>query len=133
MRAAVCCRPTPPGSACATSPRIDRLQANMDFRYRSAMYLLHPVNQRNARRLVVVSHGHCADYNGRFNAGIGSLIDHLLENGFTVLAMQMPLYGWNRQTDFQLPSGRVTATTHDEMVRILEGKGGSVCGSSSNP
>jgi hypothetical protein len=33
--------------------------------------------------------------------------------------------GWNRQTDFQLPSGRVTATTHDAMVSALEGKGGS--------
>ena len=82
----------------------------MDFRYSTTMYLLHPVNTGNARRLVIVSHGHCADYNSRFNAGIGPLIDHLLKNGFTVLSMQMPLHGWNRQTGFQLPSGTVTAT-----------------------
>jgi hypothetical protein len=105
--------------------RIERLQANMDFRYSTAMHLLHPANTANARRLVIVSHGHCADYNSRFNAGIGPLIDHLLENGFTVLAVQMPLHGWNRQTSFQLPSGAVTATNHDEIVNALEGKGGS--------
>ncbi len=105
--------------------RVERLQANIDFGYSTALYLLHPASLRNARRLVIVSHGHCVDYSGRFDAGIGTLIDHLLESGFTVLAVQMPLHGWNRQTSFQLPSGTVTATNHDEMVAALEGKGGS--------
>jgi hypothetical protein len=112
------------GLRAANVARIERLQANMDFRYSTTLYLLHPANTRNARRLVIVSHGH-ADYNGRFNAGVGGLIDHLLENGFTVLSMQMPLYGWNRQTNFQLPTGTATAADHNEMVRALEGKGGS--------
>jgi hypothetical protein len=104
---------------------VERLQADMDFRFSTVMYLLHPANTGNARRLVVVSHGHCADYNSRFNAGIGSLIDHLLESGFTVLSVQMPLHGWNRQTSFQLPTGKVAVTNHDDMVLALEGKGGS--------
>jgi hypothetical protein len=112
------------GLRAANIAHIERLRANMNFRYSTTLYLLHPVNTRYARRLVVVSHGH-ADYESRFNAGIGPLIDHLLENGFTVLAMQMPLYGWNKQTSFLLPSGAVTASNHDEMVRALEGKGGS--------
>ena len=83
----------------------ERWQANMDFHFSTTMYLLHPANTGNARRLAIVSHGHCADYDSRFNAGIGRLIDHLLKNGFTVLSMQMPLHGWNKQTSFQLPSG----------------------------
>jgi hypothetical protein len=103
----------------------DRLQANMEFGFKSTMYLLRPVNMANSRRLVIVSHGHCADYASRLNAGVGTLIDHLLKNGFTVLTVQMPLHGWNQQHDFQLPSGTVTAVTHDEMIKALEGKGGS--------
>ena len=103
----------------------DRLQANMDFGYSTAMYLLHPTNTANARRLAIVTHGHCANYDSRFDAGIGTLIDHLLNSGFSVLAMQMPLHGWNKQTSFQRPTGTVTANDHDEIVGKLEGKGGS--------
>jgi hypothetical protein len=112
------------GLRAANIARIERLQANMDFRYGTAAYVLHPANARIIPRLVIVSHGH-ADYDSRFNAGIGPLINHLLENGATVLAVQMPLYGWNRQQNLQLPSGAVTVHDHNEMVRALEGKGGS--------
>jgi hypothetical protein len=102
-----------------------RWQANMDFQYATAMYLLHPAKNDNAARLVIVTHGHCADYNSRFGAGIGPLIDDLLKNGFSVLAMQMPLHGWNTQNEFRLPSGTVKAADHNQMVKALEGKGGS--------
>jgi hypothetical protein len=106
----------------------DRLQAKMDFDYSTAMYLLHPVNTKNARRLAVVHHGHTG-YGDRFGLGVGSLTDHLLKNGFTVLAMQMPLNGWNiKQNKFHNVPGQpnpVILNNHNKVVSTLEGKGGS--------
>jgi hypothetical protein len=101
----------------------DKWQANMDFGYSTSMYLLRPVNTANAQRLVIVHHGH-AGYSIRFNDQIGVLTDQLLQNGFTVLSMEMPLMGWNTQTSFNLPSGTVSLTSHDAMVNTLEGQPG---------
>ena len=89
------------------------------------MYLLHPVDTRNAKRLAIVSHGH-ADYVNRFNAGVGTLIDHLLGNGFTVLSMEMPLFGWNTNGFYDAPGheGWWTPPNHDALVHALEGSHG---------
>lgn len=103
---------------------VDKWQANMDYGYSTSMYLLHPVNTSNEQRLAIVSHGHVGMSN-RFCDGIGTLTDHLLQNGFTVLEMEMPLTGWNNQTSFNLPSGTVNLTDHNQMVSTLEGKNGS--------
>ncbi|MCC6125788.1 MAG: autotransporter-associated beta strand repeat-containing protein [Pirellulales bacterium] len=102
----------------------EKWQANIDFGYSTSMYLLRPVNTANANRLAIVHHGHVG-FSGRFNLGTGTLTDHLLKNGFTVLQMQMPLMGWNTQTTFNLPSGTVTLSNHNAMVSTLEGQGGS--------
>jgi hypothetical protein len=103
----------------------DRLTANLDYRYRATMYLLHPADMRNAKRLAIVSHGH-ADYVNRFNAGVGTLIDHLLKNGFTVLSMEMPLFGWNTNGFYDAPGheGWWTPPNHDSLVNALEGSHG---------
>jgi hypothetical protein len=109
----------------ASIARVQRLTAKMDYNYSTRMYLLHPVNTRNARRLAIVSHGH-ADYGIRFNAGVGTLIDNLLGNGFTVLAMQMPLYGWNSATfsDATGHPGSWKPADHNALVDTLEGANG---------
>jgi hypothetical protein len=92
------------------------------------MYLLTPVNKTNVRRLAIVHHGHTG-YGNRFSLGVGALTDHLLKNGFTVLAMQMPLNGWNiKRNQFTGVPGRpspVTLDSHDTVVSVLEGNGGS--------
>ncbi|MCC6125355.1 MAG: PEP-CTERM sorting domain-containing protein [Pirellulales bacterium] len=101
----------------------EKWQANMDFGYSTSMYLLRPVNTANANRLAIVHHGHVG-YSTRFSLGIGTLTDHLLLNGFTVLSMEMPLMGWNTQTSFNLPSGTVNLTSHNAMVSTLENQPG---------
>jgi hypothetical protein len=106
----------------------ERWESHMDFGYSTAMYLLHPVNTKNARRLAIVHHGHTG-YGNRFTLGVGTLTDHLLKNGFTVLEMQMPLNGWNiRRNQFHDVPGQpnpVILNSHDNVVSTLEGKGGS--------
>ena len=104
---------------------VEKWQANMDFGYSTSMYLLRPamVNANN-NRLAIVHHGHVGMSN-RFSDGIGTLTDHLLQNGFTVLEMEMPLTGWNTQTTFKLPSGTAKLTNHNQMVTTLEGQNGS--------
>jgi hypothetical protein len=103
----------------------ERLTADMDYNYSTRMYLLHPVNTKNAQRLAIVSHGH-AGYGDRFNAGVGTLTDHLLKNGFTVLSMEMPLYGWNRNGFYNAPGhpGWWTPADHNAFVDTLEGANG---------
>jgi autotransporter-associated beta strand protein len=104
---------------------VEKWQANMDFGYSTSMYLLHPaVTNSNTQRLAIVHHGHVGMSN-RYCDGIGTLTDHLLQNGFTVLEMEMPLTGWNSQTSFNLPSGTQNLSSHNAMVSSLEGQNGS--------
>lgn len=60
--------------------------------YSSSLYVLYPPDSNG--RAVIVHHGHVG-YAWRWIAGVGTLITHLLNRGFVVAAMQMPLYGWN--------------------------------------
>lgn len=103
----------------------ERLTAKMDYGYRVQMYLLHPASRRNARRLAIVSHGH-VDYGNRFSTGVGTLIDRLLNNGFTVLAMQMPVYGWNSGGFLDAPghAGLWKPADHNALVDALENSKG---------
>ena len=82
---------------------VDRLDANvsgMDFH--SIAYLLHPkTTNANTTRLVIAHQGH----QGRLVDGVGDAINRLLQSGFTVLAMQMPLVGWNTWHTIALPDG----------------------------
>lgn len=60
--------------------------------YGTLIYVLSPEVPNG--RAVIVHQGH-ASYEARWSGGVGTLIDHLLAQGFTVAAMQMPLRGWN--------------------------------------
>ena len=106
--------------------RVEKLDAQVDFDYHHFSYLVHPVDQKNIDRLVIIHQGH----QGGLPDGVGNLANHLLARGFTVLLMQMPLVGWNKDNTFDLPNGLVTidrfgTAGHNQIVSKLEGKGGS--------
>lgn len=55
-------------------------------------FLFRPaVTNANTDRLVIVHQGHART----LEAGVGATAGHLLRAGFTVIAMTMPLFGWN--------------------------------------
>lgn len=72
---------------------IDLLYATIsDSPLRGRSFLFHPVvKNENNDRVVIVHQGHART----LEAGVGKTAGHLLHRGFTVVAMTMPLYGWN--------------------------------------
>ena len=103
---------------------VDRLDANVSgWDFHSVSYLLRPTNTANADRLVIVMAGH--DYGLMTNGtgtsnGLDRAVNGALRAGFSVVAMQMPLYGWHPNTTDKtavLPgaAGTVMFNTHDEI------------------
>jgi hypothetical protein len=72
---------------------VDLLYATIsDSPLRGRSFLFHPaVKNENTDRVVIVHQGHART----LEAGVGKTAGHLLHRGFTVVAMAMPLYGWN--------------------------------------
>jgi len=100
----------------------DYYDVHVDFDYHHYSYMLQPTSPAPSSRLAIVHQGH----QGGLGDGLSTTINHLLENGFNVLAMQMPLIGWNTDNTVVLPSGPVTITGgHDQLVPTLDGQGGS--------
>ena len=59
----------------------------------SLSYILYPARPLDeGERVVIVHQGHANDFGG---AGLGRATTELLRDGFTVVAMHMPLFGWN--------------------------------------
>ncbi len=76
--------------------RVDKLDADvsgMDFHATS--YLLRPVNTANVNRLAIVHQGHVYTAQGSMGYGVGDTANRLLQEGYSVIAMQLPLAGWN--------------------------------------
>ena len=101
---------------------VDRLDANVSgFDFHSIAYLIHPrLTNANSARLVIAHQGH----QGGLIDGVGDTANRLLQSGFTVLAMQMPLVGWNTDNSFVLPGGATVTTRygtagHDSMFLKL--------------
>jgi hypothetical protein len=94
--------------------RVDRLNANVSgWSFNALSYLLHPTNTANANRLAIVHQGHASN----LEAGVGATANHLLQQGFTVMTMMMPLYGWNTDTSAVISGqGVVNYSTHDQMI-----------------
>ena len=114
------------GLTVASVVRVEKLDAEVAFDYHHLSYLVHPADPGQDDRLVIIHQGH----QGGLSDGIGDLANHLLARGFTVLLMQMPLVGWNKDGTFDLPGGSETIKQrgtggHNQMVSELEGKGGS--------
>ena len=100
--------------------------SGMDFE--SVIYVLHPSNRTEGKtRIAIVHAGHMQEgIAGNFDLGLKDSIERLLESGFIVAAMQMPLVSWNRDSTGTLPNGksfeikkRGTAG-HDQMFELLE-------------
>ena len=87
---------------------VDLLDANVSgLDFHSIAYLIHPQRSNaNTSRLVIAHQGH----QGGLGDGVGDAINRLLESGFTVLAMQMPMVGWNKWRTITLPDGGGTVT-----------------------
>lgn len=108
------------GLAASNAAQAQRLDTVVDFGYGTHSYLLSPINPARADRLVIVHAGH-APCEKLWANGVGPLIDHLLTNGFSVLAMQMPMYGWHqRDVTLELPDGPAAVSTHSDFVDALE-------------
>lgn len=99
---------------------VDRLDADvssMDFH--SISYLIHPTNTTHANQLAIVHQGH-RYYDGRLSLGIDTTANRLLQEGYTVMLMQMPIKGWNYDSSVVLPGGKtVTFDHHDKMFQRL--------------
>ena len=100
--------------------------SGMDFE--SIVYVLHPSNRPEGKARVAIVHaGHMQEgIAGNFDLGLKDSIERLLESGFIVAAMQMPLVSWNKDATGTLPNGksfeikkRGTAG-HDQMFELLE-------------
>jgi dienelactone hydrolase len=107
-----------PAEAIAIDPgnvaSVDRLDANVSgWNFHAFTYLLYPTNRSNADRVVIVHQGHA----GTTESGVGAAANHLLQNGFTVALMQMPLFGWNTDRAAEIPGrGRITFRDHGQII-----------------
>ena len=104
---------------------VDKLDADvLGFDFHSILYLLHPAAPAPRPRLAIVHQGH----QGGLTDGLVPTIDHLLDSGFSVIAMQMPLVGWNTDSDgfdgaTPFHFGTRGTTGHDEMFAELADSG----------
>jgi hypothetical protein len=87
--------------------------------------LLHPANAAHANRLAIVHQGHVYSPETSLAAGIGDTANRLLQEGYTVIAMNMPLCGWNTDRMIHLPNGGTTTISgagsgaHNDMFAKL--------------
>jgi hypothetical protein len=87
---------------------VDRLVADIaPYDFQSVMYLIHAsATTAYNNRLVIAHQGH----QGGLIDGVADAVNRLLQDGFTVLVMQMPLVGWNTDNTVVLPNGGGTVT-----------------------
>ena len=109
--------------------RVDLYTVNvssMDFQ--SLAYVAYPATTNSISSQIAIVHaGHMPEDKNRFlEAGLKESIERLLENGFVVAVMQMPLVAWNRDDTGVLPDGSTfqvgkrSVAGHDELFRIVE-------------
>lgn len=79
---------------------VDQLNMSTDDLATHA-YLIQPIAPATQRRLAIVHQGHQADLLG----GLDTATNYFLQQGFDVLAMNMPLLGWNPDRTVTLPDG----------------------------
>lgn len=95
--------------------KVDRLDANVSgWDFHLSSYLIHPTTTNaNTNRVVLVQQGH----SNSLEAGVGATANHLLQNGFTVAVMHMPLLGWNSDQTAVIPGrGTFTYSDHNQMI-----------------
>jgi hypothetical protein len=83
---------------------VDGLDASV-MGMHSISYLIHPTNTASADRLVIVHMGHTNTPAESLGLGIGATVNRLLQKGYCVIIMQMPLNGWNATSATATPPG----------------------------
>jgi len=88
---------------------IEKLEITMDFGLKSYAYHFIPQNPND--RVVLYHQGHKGDfYNSK------QQISEFIDNGYSVIAFSMPLYGQNNQPSIQLPRiGKLKLLKHDQL------------------
>ena len=94
----------------------------------SRAYVAYPKLQpANKARLAIVHAGHMGETHEQgLELGLKDTIERLLENGFIVAAMQMPLVNWNKDANGILPNGTSfeianrSVAGHDELFAKVE-------------
>lgn len=109
-------------SLAASVDQLDADVSGMDFH--AVSYLIHPKNPTNANRLVIVQQGHQDGLLG----GLDSTANKALAAGYTVIAMNMPLIGWNTDNTIVVPGGELVTIdgqyyehSHNELFAKLAG------------
>ena len=88
---------------------IDKLNIEMEYNVNSIVYLFLPENSNN--ELVIYHQGHAGD----FIFGKDS-IELLINEGYSVLALSMPLFGMNNQPTIDLNDfGKLKFTSHKHL------------------
>src|SRR5262245_3599675 len=97
--------------------QVDRIDSDVSgFDFHSISYLLRPVNTAHNNQIVIVHHGH-VDYEERLSFGVDRTVRALLQQGFSVDLMQMPIYGWNFDHTANVPGqGTVDYNSHVAMI-----------------
>jgi hypothetical protein len=102
---------------------IQRFDLEVGHDFHLSSYLIHPAADGPAHRLAIVHQGH-SSFENRWEGGVGSLAEYLLTAGISVLAMQMPQRGWNRDNTILVDGQDVfIGTAHSELFRLLEDDG----------
>lgn len=115
---------TPNGIDASLVASVDCLDATVSgLGFHSISYLLHPKNTANVGRLAIVQQGHCPAADG-LSYGIGDTANRLLQEGYSVIAMNMPLNGWNMDSTFVVNGTAITVPStgvqgHDDMFQLL--------------
>ena len=109
--------------------RTDRYSMNVSgMQFHSLSFVIHPAATNSPRaRLAIVQAGHMPEGKDHYlDAGLKETVERLLQNGFIVAVMQMPLVGWNRDATGVLANGESFSITkrgtagHDELFATVE-------------
>lgn len=89
--------------------RVDKLDMDVSsWDFHSIAYMFHPRNPARRPRVAIVHDGH----SGSLDAGVGSTVNRLLIHGFIVIALKMPLFGWNDDNTAIIPGAGVRTYSH---------------------
>jgi len=93
---------------------VDKLVINMDYGINSIAYLFHPMEAKDTLFIYHQGHG------GHFDMGKVA-IETFLENGYPVLAFNMPLEGYNSRPIVQLKRfGPIKLVRHNDLKYLEE-------------
>lgn len=103
--------------------RIDELTIKMDFGLE--VYIYHFIPKVPNHKVVIYHQGHENDF-GDFYTGKAE-ITQLLNAGYSVTALSMPLWGLNNQPTVQIPrQGQLKLTRHDQLEFLLPENGSPI-------